>query len=512
MTRTPPSLLLGALVLLLGPWVAALAQATTLDATPKTRNSPEIATPERVNVSPANGTASYAYRFDLPPGTGGLTPELVLTYSTETRNTEYGYGWNLNLGWIERSTRFHQPYYHDPAEAQVPGDEFELEGDLLVRDPSPVPSPGAGVARFHRRYGDASRIEYHGASNHWVVTRPDGTQLHYGTTPESILWRTAETNAETFRWSLTEVVDPRGNAYEIEYLEDVDITSDDTNPLSYNTYVYPRRIRYSLHPNATALQESRLIELDWGPRDLYEGTSDPEPNACNGAEDCPTSYRAGFKVQRRQRLVEVIAGLDANGNGTTDPGEQVRRYELLYFPKPDHEYPEHTPYSQLASIQRYGQATGPSPGGVAFDSETTFTYKPSPRGFLDGPYDWAPGVAGFDLKIEQGMEGAQGWYPEKWVSSTVIDLNGDGLPDRVKVEGGEWKVAYGTPQGFQSSGGQLVWDTWLWDCDGDGSLEATRCEAGGSDWIQHEFREGSDGPHPNPPAGEAPPISSATSI
>ena len=91
------------------------AGATTVDAMPELRNSPKIATPERVKADPFGGTASYAYRFDLPPGTGGLTPELVLTYNTQTRNTEYGYGWSLNIPYIERSTRKHGPFYGDPA-------------------------------------------------------------------------------------------------------------------------------------------------------------------------------------------------------------------------------------------------------------------------------------------------------------------------------------------------------------------------------------------------------------
>ena len=69
-------------------WSGAGSRATVTDTRPDTLSNPEIATPEPVKTNPFTGSASYAYRFDVPPGTGGLTPELVLTYSTMTKNTE----------------------------------------------------------------------------------------------------------------------------------------------------------------------------------------------------------------------------------------------------------------------------------------------------------------------------------------------------------------------------------------------------------------------------------------
>ena len=80
------------LVLLVSLVLSTPSSASTEDTRPQMQNSPTIATPEAVKTNPFNGTAAYAYKIDVPPGTGGLTPELVLTNTTATRNTEYGYG------------------------------------------------------------------------------------------------------------------------------------------------------------------------------------------------------------------------------------------------------------------------------------------------------------------------------------------------------------------------------------------------------------------------------------
>src|SRR5262245_40529964 len=112
----------------------------SLDAAPSARNSPLLATPEAVKLDAFTGSAGYAYAIDVPPGTGAATPALALSYSSLTRATEYGQGWSLNLGRIERSTRHGPPTYRNAA------DRFELDGELLVRDPG----AGARQRRYHR--------------------------------------------------------------------------------------------------------------------------------------------------------------------------------------------------------------------------------------------------------------------------------------------------------------------------------------------------------------------------
>ncbi len=130
MRRRPllSSLALGlALALLRGP-----AYATTEDTQPQTRSNPVIATPEAVKADFHSGGVGYPYKIDLPPA-AGIVPELALSFSSLTGNTEYGRGWTLNLGKIERSTRTGAPAYAAPSTGV---DQLELDGGCWSRTPT----------------------------------------------------------------------------------------------------------------------------------------------------------------------------------------------------------------------------------------------------------------------------------------------------------------------------------------------------------------------------------------
>ena len=194
---------------------------------PMTRNNPQIPVPEGVKLDPQSGGGTYEYSIVVPSGTGGLTPELKLIYSSLTGSTEYGMGWSLPIGRIERSTRHGSPRYDDSV------DRFEMDGSLLIRD-----SIEAG--RFYRSPHNGDRIVFE-APSRWVVTRPDGTQLRYGSRPATSKSRLAKGengSGPIFRWQLDEVVDPRGNSYRIEY--EPDAYSIEGSPGSYWSYLYPR--------------------------------------------------------------------------------------------------------------------------------------------------------------------------------------------------------------------------------------------------------------------------------
>ncbi|MGH7701763.1 MAG: SpvB/TcaC N-terminal domain-containing protein [Gemmatimonadales bacterium] len=114
--RTRPSLLVLLATFALAP--SALAQTT--DTMAQTQNTPFLAISDSAKVSLFSGAASYSYPFELPPGTGGLTPNLALVYSSSGSHSEVGYGWSLSLGAIERSTRFGVPIYNGPLSFPLP--------------------------------------------------------------------------------------------------------------------------------------------------------------------------------------------------------------------------------------------------------------------------------------------------------------------------------------------------------------------------------------------------------
>lgn len=94
--------------------------------------SPRMPTVDSFQVSQFTGAATYALPIEVPPGPGGLQPELALTYNsqvvdqatTETQASWVGMGWSLETGSIERNTKHggHSPWsYQCPLTPAAPG-------------------------------------------------------------------------------------------------------------------------------------------------------------------------------------------------------------------------------------------------------------------------------------------------------------------------------------------------------------------------------------------------------
>jgi RHS repeat-associated protein len=414
------------LILLLHPISSG---AYIIDVEPEVRNSPLLATPEPVKTDPGTGAATYSYRFELPDGTGGLTPELALTYSSLTTNTEYGWGWMLSIPKIERCTRFGTPTYDDSV------DQFELDGELLVRDPTEA-------YRFHKSAHDYSLILYNSTGSTWEVVRPDGLRLRFGsraTTANSKLTIGPTGSGAVFRWYLDEVLDPRGNSYRIDY-------EGDTYSLGGSQYysnLYPKEIRYSYN-QAAGDHPRRLVAFVWE----YRGSDPTDPD--DPTSDRPTSYRSGFKVQISRRLKKVAVSLEKNGEF-----EEIRSYVLKYAAKPNQSVdPSQTPFSRLLEIQRH------APDGTRFPSEqnprpTRFEYHLSSRDFpVHETWDPPPSSGGGHVRVQLGNGSLR----------SMIDMNGDGILDRVWIDGtNQWWVARGKPAGLAPDHFEAS-QRWDWDC------------------------------------------------
>src|SRR5262249_50275628 len=151
------------------------------------------------------------------------------------------------------------------------------------------------------------------------------------------------TNGRTFRWSLDKVIDPRGNYYLIDYMQD----TYPVGGLSYVAEIYPLKAQYTYNDTVGAPAiKRRMVTF------VYE-----DRGASFSERDQPTSFRAGFKVQVRKRLKEVDVGIDWNGDSTLASSEFTKSYDLTYKTKmgPDSVYPGVTvtkvPFSELDSIR-----------------------------------------------------------------------------------------------------------------------------------------------------------------
>ncbi len=427
---------------------------------PETRNSPNVAIPGAVQVDGRMGSASYAFPFPVPPGTGGLTPSITLSFSSLMKHSEYGYGWNITyFGRIERSTRFGNPCYGEGSSCPNPRydgvdddeDVFELDGELMV--------PDNGVSgQYHKLRKDFSKITRSG--NTWTVITPDGMRYTYGSSSGGRLTHSDPRPGATdtiFRWMLERIEDPRGNQIRISYTD-----------FGEGTNLYPTEIRYSWNTKpGVADSAKRLVQFVWELRG---------ENA--EVEDRPMSFRAGFKTQFTRRLLYVASGLvpdstsklieDTPGPSLGDPlpgALMLAKYELVYAAKPVPFDPNnaHTdPYSKLIAIQRYGS------DNTAFQTRTEFEYSDPTPGYsatgITVNHDLGTAMINYDGVLSKWNNSSTTPIVTETTSGRLMDVNGDGIADRVlftAYQSGQpkWEVALGSvnASGVPSYAAPVVW-------------------------------------------------------
>jgi RHS repeat-associated protein len=202
------------------------------------------------DVSAQTGDFSWSYPLRVPPSAGGLDPKLAISYAsssvdgrtsaTNNQASWIGDGWDLGVGFIERS---YIPCADDTTPVKV--------GDMCWRSDNAFASYGSGGGQLIRddrtgvwrnKTDDGSRIErLTGASNgdndgeYWKITTVDSTQYFFGDRADSKSTWTVPVfgndngepcHAATFadshcvqawRWNLDKVVDRHGNVIQYNY-------------------------------------------------------------------------------------------------------------------------------------------------------------------------------------------------------------------------------------------------------------------------------------------------------
>ena len=205
---------------------------------------------------------------------------ITLTYSSITKGSKYGFGWDAKFfSSITRSTRHGVPTYDD-------ADEFEIDGDIL--------SKAAFTSHYYRRRHDFSRIKRHHApsgscssSDWWEVTSPDGVVRRYGcrseaksqirfpryvappeitayAEPSNYPWfsqQYLQHEGATYAWHLDEIEDTSGNRILVDY--ETDAAEADTYEFSQE--IYPSRVHYNLRPGESG-EGARVVRFHWKPR------------------------------------------------------------------------------------------------------------------------------------------------------------------------------------------------------------------------------------------------------
>lgn len=265
---------------------------------PNTLNAPEGTDPmtglSLVQPPTANnrGTADIYYPIEIPAGRQGMQPNLALSYNSGSGNGFLGVGWDMGIPTISFDTRWGVPRYDNSWESDI----YTYGGSQLVtfnnttNEYRKLPFQGpvshntprlTGDVRFYQRHNDYSSdsIVRHGdtpSDYWWSVTDPNGVTHYYGAYAAAeavnnncVLRADTGSNNTTgpiAQWALAESVDPFGNSVKYFYSIDYDYgVADDKN---HGRQIYLDSIRYTDHNTNNGIEQGiYTIAFTWKDRE-----------------------------------------------------------------------------------------------------------------------------------------------------------------------------------------------------------------------------------------------------
>ena len=378
------------------------------------------------------GSAALSYPIKLPAGRNGMQPQLSISYNSGGGNGWLGLGWNLNIPAISVDTRWGVPRYLKDWETET----YTMNGEQLT----PVAHRGEPVRReedkqfyprVEGRFHKIIRRKDNTEEYFWEVTDKSGVVYRYGgrtgVDPQAVL-RDADSNIA--HWALVEVRDLNGNFVRYHYDKQED-----------KQQLYVSRITYTGHGQSegkyTVLFDKRVERR----------------------KDVTINARSGFK-QVTDELLEKI---------TVKYGkEEVRSYQLWYHEGPFFktlldsisEYDADGKHFNAHGFTYYDEVNGegtyapftntavnwqvpgddvvrPLVSGVVFSNNASVLSGTKSSNFSAG----LAVTVGLGANVLTKSNSAGGSYNYGQSGSegmsTLIDINGDGLPDKVFVKKGD---------------------------------------------------------------------------
>lgn len=406
---------LAAAALYIGPLLPFTAEAasTPLGANTGDGSTPFTGLAQAPEASLFVGAATVSVPIDVPPGRGGLTPNLTLTYSSAGGQSPYGYGWDLPLGTVQRCLKHGVPSCNDPT----------YRNEFVLTLPTGAVECTLDNQGRCRPLVDESflRIQYIAGGNRWDVRDRDGRKYTFGAVADARTGTNVstlfvpETPASggqgyvpcgyTFSWALTRVEDPNGNFMTVAYTNSEQV-------------LYPQVIEYGGN-SIGGLPSIFTVAFTW------EGS----------ITEGPVSSIAGFAAQTRQRLRAVEVRYLA---------DLVRRYDFTYDPA-------HLTAREQSFLRDVTLSTpaGPLLNGIGQPARTTFLYQRDDQPFGFGAAQTMPPfLPTHRSRFRIDSIGALGTA----LVRDVFDINGDAIADLVDVQDcdGDWDVYLGSPSGFST--------------------------------------------------------------
>jgi RHS repeat-associated protein len=357
------------------------------------------------SVATQTGALTFGYPIPLPPGRG-VTPSLALHYSSQAPiyGSSVGAGWSFGVPMI----------YEDTSGGRLAGGKVYASSMAGGSQLFAVDEPGAGVRYRAMRDTTWTRYERHTDEPFWWrASTPDGTTFYFGDKDGHTSG--CPTVSDGFA-PLTREVDAFGNAIDYVYEAGVD-------------------------------GECRLRAITWGQNAnagigyfaAVELTYTASPQTCAGIPvGSQTSYRSGTKIVSGASQLDQIriaafppASLSSvNTSPIPSNPAYTRTITLVYSSTASSCSRHHAPYRELTSIHE--SAVGVDQPAVTLPA-VDFTYGDASLAYPPGP-PTARSVPWVDLHPSNLGWGYRSRTTLPTVEAMMIDVNGDGLIDRIRSE------------------------------------------------------------------------------
>ncbi len=455
----------------------------TMAYTPTSMKDMKYADPvAHVNIMSApsansSGTANVSYPIDVPAGRQGLQPNLSVNYSSDNNIGIPGNGWNIPIQKISIDTRWGVPRYSTTKETE----EYLLNGEQLVElsieNGDTERLPLVHMAPYRNRHNSIS------GETHYAY-RVEGafhSIIRHGTSPVNYWWEVVDKNGTTYyygkyhtdsgvnndcvvknpinggiaQWTLSEVRDLYDNFIKYEY-------GIQTDTMFYSTdmihFFYPRKITYTGHSSSPGAYSVEFVAPD-----SYSPASGQ------------FSARYGFRQAERAPIQQILVKYN---------NDFVKGY---YFKYKTGAYNK----GLLCSIVEYTDTAAPAlinskdcdeletdyihgakahvfqyyeEEGISFQTPVSILSSPEPQenmlGVLLDPTIQTLGRSrtftkgaggsicfGFDPNITSKSNSVGANFSYSWGPLVdkvqFMDMNGDGLTDKLVKDGSNYKVFYG---------------------------------------------------------------------
>lgn len=392
------------------------------------------------------GSVTTSFPIKLPAGRAGMQPSLNVSYSSEGGNGWMGMGWDLSIPSISIDTRWGVPRYESGTETEI----YSLGGEQLTFEVSngvfvmPNRSEGFEKARqsdrqfYPRIEGAYNRIIRKGTNpkNYvWIVTSKDGTKSYFGgddtgVKPDYVL---KDASGNIGYWALYKTVDTNRNYVEYVY----DRAPYQGNPGNGGQQIYPQQITYTLHETNNSPQKYSVdfttapigndIQIDGRLGFLRVVSKKLTDIHISYGSSNVRSYKFSYTEGAfKKQLLKNIKELDANGS-------DFYTNEIEYENAPAEVFGPAQSWSVQDNANVSGQGYSMLGGSSGESLGTNF-------GISIGMYT-IPNTPTADQSIfsfRKGTFGAHGSVSNNKsdIKITLLDLDGDNLPDRVYESGG----------------------------------------------------------------------------